>query len=58
MVGDSWTADIAGARAAGIRPIWFNPMELPLPAGAEPVAQLRSLEPVDAVIRMLGVGRD
>ena len=24
MIGDSWTADIAGARAAGIRPIWFN----------------------------------
>jgi HAD superfamily hydrolase (TIGR01549 family) len=55
MVGDSWTADIAGARAAGIRPVWFNPMELPLPDGAEPVAQLRSLGPVNAVIRMLGV---
>jgi putative hydrolase of the HAD superfamily len=55
MVGDSWSADIAGARAAGIRPVWFNPMELPLPHGAEPVAQLRSLEPVNAVIRMLGV---
>ena len=26
MVGDSWAADIAGARAAGIRPIWFNPL--------------------------------
>ena len=24
MVGDSWAADIEGARAAGIRPIWFN----------------------------------
>jgi FMN phosphatase YigB (HAD superfamily) len=55
MVGDSWTADIAGARGAGIRPIWFNPMELSPPAGAEPVAELRSLEPVDGVIRMLGL---
>jgi HAD superfamily hydrolase (TIGR01549 family) len=55
MIGDSWTADIAGARAAGIRPIWFNPLELPLPLGAEPVAQLRSLEPVDAVVRMIGL---
>ena len=24
MVGDSWAADVEGARAAGIRPIWFN----------------------------------
>src|SRR4029450_2725043 len=23
MIGDSWTADIAGARAAGVRAIWF-----------------------------------
>jgi HAD superfamily hydrolase (TIGR01549 family) len=55
MVGDSWTADVAGARAAGIRPIWFNPTGLPVPDGAEPVAQLRSLEPVDAVVRLLGI---
>jgi putative hydrolase of the HAD superfamily len=55
MVGDSWIADIAGARAAGIRPVWFNPMELALPDGAEPVAQLRSLEPVNAVMRTLGI---
>src|SRR4029453_17795860 len=25
MVGDSWAADVLGARAAGIRGIWFNP---------------------------------
>ncbi len=55
MVGDSWIADIAGAHAVGIRPVWFNPMELPLPDGAEPVAQLRSLEPVNAVMRTLGI---
>jgi putative hydrolase of the HAD superfamily len=24
MVGDSWANDVRGARAAGIRPIWFN----------------------------------
>jgi putative hydrolase of the HAD superfamily len=55
MVGDSWIADIAGARAAGIRPVWFNPLALALPDGAEPVAQLRSLEPVNAVMRTLGI---
>jgi putative hydrolase of the HAD superfamily len=55
MVGDSWSADIAGARAAGIRPIWFNPLARPAPDGAGPVTQLRALEPVDAVIRILGL---
>ncbi|HET7219024.1 MAG TPA: HAD-IA family hydrolase, partial [Vicinamibacterales bacterium] len=25
MIGDSWAADVEGARAAGIRAIWFNP---------------------------------
>jgi len=24
MVGNSWTDDVLGARAAGIRPVWFN----------------------------------
>ena len=24
MIGDAWRADVAGARAAGIRAIWFN----------------------------------
>jgi FMN phosphatase YigB (HAD superfamily) len=24
MIGDSWTADVEGARSAGIRAIWFN----------------------------------
>ena len=24
MIGDSWPADIEGARAAGVRAIWFN----------------------------------
>ena len=24
MIGDAWETDITGARAAGIRPIWFN----------------------------------
>src|SRR5437763_5692416 len=32
MVGDSWGADVAGARAAGIRAIWFNPLGRPIPA--------------------------
>src|SRR5215207_6172988 len=31
MVGDSWTADVIGALAAGIRPVWFNRNRLPTP---------------------------
>lgn len=51
MVGDSWRADIVGAQAAGIRPIWFNP------GGAAPpdpsVAVLRALTPPDTALRMI-----
>jgi HAD superfamily hydrolase (TIGR01549 family) len=53
MVGDSWTADIAGARAAGIWPIWFNPLGLPVPDGEESIAELRSLELPHAVREIL-----
>jgi len=31
MVGDSWTSDVAGARAAGILPVWFNRFHLARP---------------------------
>lgn len=53
MVGDSWTADIAGARAAGIRAVWFNPLGLPRPEPAPDVPELRSLEPAAQVIELL-----
>jgi putative hydrolase of the HAD superfamily len=44
MIGDSWTADVLGARAAGIRPIWFNPLDLPAPDPRLGVSQIRTLE--------------
>jgi HAD superfamily hydrolase (TIGR01549 family) len=50
MIGDSWTADIAGARAAGIRAIWFNPLGLPKPEPAPDVAEVRSLDPVEDLL--------
>jgi HAD superfamily hydrolase (TIGR01549 family) len=53
MVGDSWAADVVGARGAGIRAIWFNPDEAFAPAGEAPVPELRALEPVDAALRMI-----
>lgn len=50
MVGDSWTADIAGARAAGLRAVWFNRHADPRPEPADDVAEIRSLEPVEMVL--------
>jgi HAD superfamily hydrolase (TIGR01549 family) len=53
MVGDSWIADVAGARAAGIRAVWFNRHALPRPEPADDVAELRSLEPVEEAVRTI-----
>lgn len=45
MVGDSWTADIVGARRAGIRAVWFNPRGAPKPDPLEDVGEIRTLRP-------------
>jgi len=51
MVGDAWVADVTGARAAGIRAIWFNRHG---GARRDPdVAEVASLEPVDALLELL-----
>jgi putative hydrolase of the HAD superfamily len=50
MIGDSWTADVAGALAAGIRPIWFNRHRQPPPDPHADVAELYALEPVEPVL--------
>lgn len=53
MVGDSWTADVVGARAAGLRAVWFNPEGRERPAAGE-VPELASFEPTaDAVATIL-----
>jgi HAD superfamily hydrolase (TIGR01549 family) len=48
MIGDSWAADIVGARNAGIPAIWFNRRGLPAPEPGVP--ELRSLEPAERVL--------
>lgn len=53
MVGDSWAADIEGARAAGIRPIWFNRSGRPTPDGSRDVCQISTLSPIDAIMRAI-----
>ncbi|WP_190242619.1 HAD family hydrolase [Hymenobacter lapidiphilus] len=51
MVGDNWVADVVGAQAVGIRPVWLNRggVSRPLPG----VAELGSLEPLEQVYRLL-----
>lgn len=44
MIGDSWPADVLGAHAAGIRPIWFNPLDLEAPDQSLGVLELRRLD--------------
>ncbi len=47
MVGDNWVADVVGALAVGIRPVWLNRH-----GAARPLAQvpeLASLEPLEQV---------
>jgi len=51
MVGDNWLADVVGARAAGIRPVWLNRLGVARPLAA--VAELTSLEPLAGVWRAL-----
>ena len=50
MIGDSWAADVAGALAADIRPIWFNPRRLPRPEPDGRVEEIHALEPVEPVL--------
>ena len=53
MVGDSWAADIVGAAAAGIRPVWFNRGDgVPPPVPAS-VAVIGALGPVASVLNVL-----
>ncbi len=53
MVGDSWAADIEGARAAGIRAVWFNPAGATVPDSSTDVQQLTAFEPADAAIQII-----
>jgi HAD superfamily hydrolase (TIGR01549 family) len=51
MVGDAWDTDIAGAIAAGVRPVWFNwrghaPRETP-------VAEITAFSPLDVAVKAI-----
>ena len=51
MLGDAWAADIEGARAAGVTPVWFNPVGRPSPDAS--IAELASLTPATAALEVL-----
>jgi HAD superfamily hydrolase (TIGR01509 family) len=51
MIGDAWDTDIVGARAAGIRPIWFNRFGAASPDRS--VTEIRSLMPLSSVLPVL-----
>ena len=50
VVGDSISADIAGAAAAGLDSCWFNPKGTPLPAGVMPTYLASDLREVAALV--------
>jgi putative hydrolase of the HAD superfamily len=52
MIGDSWTADIEGARAAGIRAIWFNPEGQACPQPGC-VTELSGWQPLEQALRRI-----
>lgn len=51
MVGDSWTNDIEGARAVGIRPVWFNPDGAPVPDPS--VQTIQALAPPGDIVNAI-----
>ncbi len=51
MVGDSWTADIEGARAAGIRAIWFNRTGIAKQLGG--VQEITALMPIEDIVHVI-----
>lgn len=51
MIGDAWDTDIAGARTAGIRPLWFNRLGAASPDRR--VTEIHSLVPSSAVLSLL-----
>jgi putative hydrolase of the HAD superfamily len=52
MVGDSWGRDMLGAVGAGLRGVWINPKDAPLPAITTP-AHVRSIRDLRDLPRAL-----
>lgn len=50
MIGDSLTADIAGAAVLGMHTCWYNPANLPCPASASPTIAVTALEQIPPLL--------
>ncbi len=50
LIGDSLSADILGANAAGIKSCWFNPGGKPSPISPRPDFEIRSLEELRSLL--------
>jgi YjjG family noncanonical pyrimidine nucleotidase len=53
MVGDSWEADVVGARRSGIRAVWFNPQRRPAPDPSHRVPELHAFVPTDSALSVV-----
>jgi HAD superfamily hydrolase (TIGR01549 family) len=52
FVGDSWVADVLGARNAGLSAVWFNPRGLPSPDPSLAL-ELRSYRPLEPALDLI-----
>jgi HAD superfamily hydrolase (TIGR01509 family) len=52
VVGDSWSSDVLGAAAAGIRAVWFNRQGVTSP-DATLATEIPALEPTEPVARVI-----
>jgi putative hydrolase of the HAD superfamily len=56
MVGDSWSGDIVGAVAAGLRAVWFNPGGAARPDAPPDVAEFATFAPSTAAFLLEKLG--
>ncbi len=52
MVGDSWSSDIEGAHAAGIRAIWLNRYQYTCP-NPTLAFEIQALDPLESVVQLI-----
>lgn len=52
MVGDSWSSDVIGATAVGIRTVWLNRWGMACP-DPQLVTEIKSLQPTERVVDLL-----
>jgi putative hydrolase of the HAD superfamily len=49
MIGDSWDADIVGAKGVGMEQLWFNPYKFPH-EGFDPTYEVNSLKEITDIL--------